>query len=134
METTVETYHEGLFAFALSLAGNRAHAKIKTWLFTTLDRVFLGWKRRDTRLPHVEVSSVESELPQFTPDRAAGADARLRQSCKGRQGRQDLREVRREEKEAAAFRRGQPHPPAAPDISNTILVASHRHHPSTLNP
>ena len=99
METTVEAHYQGLFAFALSLAGNRDdaceltqeafcrfaskghqlrdRAKVKTWLFTTLYRVFLGWKRRETRLPHVEMSSVESELPHLTPEAAEGADAGL---------------------------------------------------------
>lgn len=70
IELAVETYHEGLFAFALSLAGNRDdaceltqetfcrfagkghqlrdQAKMKAWLFTTLYRVFLGWKRRES--------------------------------------------------------------------------------------
>ena len=99
METTVETHYAGLFAFALSLAGNRDdaceltqeafcrfaskghqirdRAKIKTWLFTTLYRVFLGWKRRETHLPHVEMSSVEPELPHLAPEAAEGADAGL---------------------------------------------------------
>ena len=99
IEPQVETHYEGLFAFALSLAGNRDdaceltqetfcrfaskghqlrdRAKVKTWLFTTLHRVFLGWKRRETRLPHVEMSSVESELPQLAPEAAEGADAGL---------------------------------------------------------
>ena len=99
MELTVETYHEGLFAFALSLAGNRDDAceltqetfcrfaskgyqlrdlaRVKTWLFTTLYRVFLGWKRRESRLPHFEMSTVESELPHLSPDVVENADAGL---------------------------------------------------------
>lgn len=99
MESVVETHYEGLFAFALSLAGNRDdaceltqetfcrfaskghqirdRAKVKTWLFTTLYRVFLGWKRRETRLPHFEMSTVESELPHLSPEAAEGADAGL---------------------------------------------------------
>ena len=90
IELAVETYHEGLFAFALSLAGNRDdaceltqetfcrfagkghqlrdQAKIKAWLFTTLYRVFLGWKRRESRLPHFEMSTVEHELPHLAPE------------------------------------------------------------------
>ncbi len=42
-------------------------AKVKSWLFTTLYRVFLGWKDRRARLPHFEIGSVESELPVITP-------------------------------------------------------------------
>ncbi len=97
IELAVETYHEGLFAFALSLAGNRDDAceltqetfcrfagkghqlrdqgKVKTWLFTTLYRVFLGWKRRESRLPHFEMSTVESELPHLSPEVVEKADA-----------------------------------------------------------
>ena len=46
----------------------RDTAKVKSWLFTTLYRVFIGWKRRQTRLPHFEISSVEGELPVITPE------------------------------------------------------------------
>jgi RNA polymerase sigma-70 factor (ECF subfamily) len=99
METVVEAHYEGLFAFALSLAGKRDDAceltqetfcrfaskghqlrdvaRVKTWLFTTLYRIFLGWKRRETRLPHFEMSDVESELPHLSPEAAEGADAGL---------------------------------------------------------
>jgi len=99
IELAVETYHEGLFAFALSLAGNRDdaceltqetfcrfagkghqlrdQAKIKAWLFTTLYRVFLGWKRRESRLPHFEMSTVEHELPHLAPEVVESADASL---------------------------------------------------------
>jgi RNA polymerase sigma factor (sigma-70 family) len=99
IELAVETYHEGLFAFALSLAGNRDdaceltqeafcrfaskghqlrdQAKVKTWLFTTLYREFLGWKRRETRLPHFEMSIVEHELPHLEPEVVESADAGL---------------------------------------------------------
>ena len=99
LDAIVEAHHPGLFAFALSLAGNRDDAceltqetfcrfaskghqfrdrtKVKSWLFTTLYRVYLGWKRRDTRLPHVEMSSVETELPHFAPEAAESADAGL---------------------------------------------------------
>jgi RNA polymerase sigma-70 factor (ECF subfamily) len=97
LETIVEAHHQGLFAFALSLAGNRDdaceltqeafcrfaskghqlrdRARAKSWLFTTLYRIYLGWKRRESRLPHVEMSSVESELPHLAPEAAEGADA-----------------------------------------------------------
>lgn len=86
----VTSFYEGLYGFAYSLAGNkddaceltqetfarllakggqvRDHSKIKPWLFTTLYRIYLGWKRRERRLPHFEISSVEEELPLMTPE------------------------------------------------------------------
>lgn len=98
-DTLVEAHYEGLFAFALSLAGSRDDAceltqetfcrfatkghqlrdkaKVKTWLFTTLYRVYLGWKRSDARHPHVEMDSVEAELPHLAPEAAESADAGL---------------------------------------------------------
>jgi len=89
-EQAVATYYEALYAFGYSLAGNADDAgeltqetycrlltngsqlrditKVKSWLFTTLYRVFLGWKDRHARLPHFEISSVEGELPVITPE------------------------------------------------------------------
>ena len=88
-EQAVATYYDALYAFGYSLAGNeddaceltqetycrlltkgsqlRDTSKVKSWLFTTLYRVFLGWKDRRARLPHFEISSVEAELPVITP-------------------------------------------------------------------
>lgn len=88
-ELAVATHYEALYAFGYSLAGNeddaceltqeaycrlltkggqlREASKVKAWLFTTLYRVFLGWKNRRTRLPHFEISSVEGELPVILP-------------------------------------------------------------------
>jgi len=89
-EQAVATWYEPLYAFGYSLAGNaddacelaqetycrlltkggqlRDPSKVKSWLFTTLYRVFLGWKKRQTRLPHFEISSVEAELPVIKPE------------------------------------------------------------------
>jgi RNA polymerase sigma-70 factor (ECF subfamily) len=89
-EQAVALYHEDLHRFAHSLARNPADAsdltqeaycrlltkggqlhdrtKVKSWLFTTLYRVFLGWKRHEKRFPHAEISSVEAELPVLTPE------------------------------------------------------------------
>jgi RNA polymerase sigma-70 factor (ECF subfamily) len=89
-EQAVAEYYEPLYAFGYSLAGNEDDAseltqetycrlltkggqlrdpcKIKSWLFTTLYRVFLGWKDRRARLPHFEISSVEGELPAILPE------------------------------------------------------------------
>src|SRR5258708_5603252 len=88
-EQAVSSFYEALYGFAYGLAGNendaceltqeafarlltkggqvRDRSKLKSWLFTTLYRVFLGWKNREARLPHLELSSVEHELPVVTP-------------------------------------------------------------------
>ena len=88
-EHAVNAFYEGLYRFAFSLAGNEDDAgeltqetyarlltkgsqlrdpdKVKSWLFTTLYRIFLGWKNRQARMPHHEISSVERELPPVTP-------------------------------------------------------------------
>ena len=88
-EHAVNSFYEGLYRFAFSLAGNehdageltqetfarlltkggqvRERSKVKSWLFTTLYRIFLGWKNREARLPHYEISSVEHDLPPVTP-------------------------------------------------------------------
>jgi RNA polymerase sigma-70 factor (ECF subfamily) len=88
-ERAVATHYEALYAFGYSLAGNeddacelaqetfcrlltkggqlRDSSRVKSWLFTTLYRVFLGWKQRRARLRHLDLSSVESELPVITP-------------------------------------------------------------------
>jgi RNA polymerase sigma-70 factor, ECF subfamily len=88
-ENAVNSFYEGLYRFAYSLTGNsddaseltqetfarflakhgqiRDNEKIKSWLSTTLYRTFLGWKRKETRHPHVELSLVEDELPALSP-------------------------------------------------------------------
>lgn len=89
-EQAVNAYYEGLYRFGYSLAGNaddageltqetfarlltkggqlRDHSRLKAWLFTTLYRIYLGWKRQETRHPHFDLASVEAELPVVTPD------------------------------------------------------------------
>lgn len=98
-EQIVSLHHEDLYRFAFSLAGNsddaaeltqeayvrllnkswqlRDRSKVKSWLFTTLYRIFLGWKRRETRFPHVEVLSAEDELPPLTPEIANEVDGEM---------------------------------------------------------
>jgi len=95
-EQIVALHHANLYRFAFSLAGNaddageltqetyvrlltkgsqiRDHARVKTWLFTTLYRVFTGWKRHANRFPHLELVSVEDELPVFSPEMADEVD------------------------------------------------------------
>lgn len=89
-EQAVNSFYEGLYRFAFSLSGNmddaceltqetfarllakggqlRDRSKMKAWLFTTLYRIYLGWKRRETRHPHLEIDSVAEELPPVTPE------------------------------------------------------------------
>src|SRR5579863_10068202 len=45
----------------------RDASKVKTWLYTTLHREFLGSRRRQKRFPHIELDAAESELPVVSP-------------------------------------------------------------------
>ncbi|MGO8765273.1 MAG: RNA polymerase sigma factor [Limisphaerales bacterium] len=89
-EHAVNSFYQGLYRFGFSLSGNtddaceltqetfarlltkggqlRDRSKMKAWLFTTLYRIYLGWKRREARHPHLEIDSVEDELPPVTPE------------------------------------------------------------------
>jgi len=88
-EQIVSAYYEALYRFALSLSQREAQAcdltqqtfylwatkghqlrdktKVKTWLFTTLHREFLGSVRRENRFPHLTVEDVNQELPPVQP-------------------------------------------------------------------
>ena len=88
-ESLVSRYYGPLYQFAFSLARTEADAcdltqqtfyiwaskghqlreksKVKTWLFTTLHREFLGSRRRQNRFPHFEVESIATELPTVPP-------------------------------------------------------------------
>jgi RNA polymerase sigma-70 factor, ECF subfamily len=94
-EGLVARYYEPLYQFAFSLTRAEADAcdltqqtfyvwatkghqlrdpeKVKTWLFTTLHRMFLETCRRRTRFPHQELESADLELPVIQP----GAISRL---------------------------------------------------------
>lgn len=98
-QTIVDTYYDALYRFALSLSHNAQDAgdltqttfliwarkghqiqdasKVKSWLFTTLHREFLGSRRRQTRFPHHEVDSVEKELPTIESGVVDLTDANL---------------------------------------------------------
>jgi len=89
-EQAVSRYYEDVYRFAFSLAGSadqageltqetycrllarggqlRDPAKIKSWLFTTLYRVFLGQRRHATRFPHLALEEAGADLPALTPD------------------------------------------------------------------
>jgi RNA polymerase sigma factor (sigma-70 family) len=84
-ENLVSCHYQSLYQFAFSLTRDEADAcdltqqtfciwaakghqlrdesKVKTWLFTTLHREFLGTRRKQTRFPHVELDQAAAELP-----------------------------------------------------------------------
>jgi len=86
-ESVVEQYYEPLYRFAFSLARTEADARdltqqtfyvwatkghqlldpAKTWLFTTLHRVFLQKRRRETRFPHEPLEETDEQLPFTSP-------------------------------------------------------------------
>lgn len=98
-ERVVDRFYEGLYRFALSLTRHEAEAcdltqetfyiwatkghqlrdpgKVKSWLFTTLHREFLGRRRRSNRFRHYEVESVAHELPAVSPKTVLKMDASL---------------------------------------------------------
>jgi RNA polymerase sigma-70 factor (ECF subfamily) len=93
----VALYHEGLYRFAFSLARNsddaaeltqeaycrllskgaslRDPSKVKSWLFTTVYRIFLSERRHEGRFPHLTLSVVEHELPVLSDDAVEQMDA-----------------------------------------------------------
>ena len=88
-EQLVALYYKPLYQFAVSLARDESDAcdltqqtyciwaakghqlrdasKVKTWLFTTLHREFLGIRRKQTRFPQVELEQAAPELPVVSP-------------------------------------------------------------------
>ncbi|MGI9240388.1 MAG: RNA polymerase sigma factor [Verrucomicrobiales bacterium] len=96
-EQLVEEFYQPLFRFALSLTkaepdavdlvqqtflrwGQKGHQlrdekKVKSWLFTTLHREFLGSRRRQTKFPHIAMENAEPELPNIAPDVVDRLDA-----------------------------------------------------------
>jgi RNA polymerase sigma-70 factor, ECF subfamily len=88
-EDIVARHYGPLYQFALSLARDESDAcdltqqtfyiwakkghqlrdasKVKTWLFTTLHREFLGSRRRQARFPHMELEYAAAELPVILP-------------------------------------------------------------------
>ena len=88
-ESLVARHYQPLYQFAFSLTRDEADAcdltqqtfyvwaakghqlrdasKVKTWLFTTLHREFLGARRKQVRFPHVELEQAAAELPAVPP-------------------------------------------------------------------
>lgn len=96
-EQAVEQFYEALYKFAFGLTGCESDAadltqdtyqalltkggqiregrKLKSWLFTTLYRRFLGQRRHNARFPKVQVETVQWELPTIDPEQDGQADA-----------------------------------------------------------
>ncbi|HUA67328.1 MAG TPA: RNA polymerase sigma factor, partial [Candidatus Saccharimonadales bacterium] len=96
-ESLVAHHYQPLYQFAFSLTRDEADAcdltqqtfciwaakghqlrdesKVKTWLFTTLHREFLGARRKQSRFPQVELEQVSAELPAVPPPRLHRLDA-----------------------------------------------------------
>ena len=88
-ERLTDEHYAPLYRFALSLCTNESDAcdlvqetfyllatkghqiddplKVKSWLFTTLYRMFLGRRRRLVRFPHHELEEEAEELPEAPP-------------------------------------------------------------------
>jgi RNA polymerase sigma-70 factor, ECF subfamily len=93
----VNTYYVTLYRFALSLTRSedqardltqqtfyrwaikgrqlRDSSKVKSWLFTTLYREFLGGRRRADQQAQVTLALVEDELPHVSPEIVDRMDA-----------------------------------------------------------
>jgi RNA polymerase sigma factor (sigma-70 family) len=89
-ENIVNAHYEPLYRFALSLARSEADAgdlvqqtfyrwavkgsqlrdksKVKSWLFTTLHREFLGHRRHEDKFPKVEISVLAEEGTELVAD------------------------------------------------------------------
>ncbi len=97
-ESLVTRYYKALYQFAYSLTQSEQDAcdltqqtfytwaakghqlrdasKVKTWLFSTLHHEFLNSRRRQKNFPHFELSVLEHELPQITPEMITRLDSR----------------------------------------------------------
>ena len=97
-EALVDQHYGPLYRFALSLTRTETDAcdltqetfrvwatkghqladrtRAKSWLFTTLHRLFLESRRRFTRFPHLELEEVAEEIPGVEPEVVNRLDAR----------------------------------------------------------
>ena len=93
----VERFYEPLYQFAYSLSRDEADScdlvqqtfsiwsmkgqqlrdpsKVKTWLFTTLHREFLGIQRKKVRFNHVELDETNPDLPSISHTAVESLDA-----------------------------------------------------------
>lgn len=102
-ENLVDLHYAGLYRFALSLTRDESdagdltqqtfyiwaakghqlqdRAKVKSWLYTTLHREFLGAQRRQSRFPHYELMEVSNELPHVDAALVNHVDSRSLLAC-----------------------------------------------------
>lgn len=95
-ETLVDRHYGALYRFALSLTRQetdaadltqqaflvwarkghqlRDRSKAKTWLFTTLHRLFIESRRRIERMSSEPLDDTRGDLPVFSPAQARGVD------------------------------------------------------------
>jgi RNA polymerase sigma factor (sigma-70 family) len=95
-EIIVREHYEPLFRFAMTLTRAESDArdltqqtfyvwatkghqlrdmsKVKTWLFTTLNRAFLTGQKRRIRFSHHNLEDVSQELPALSPELIDQAD------------------------------------------------------------
>jgi RNA polymerase sigma-70 factor, ECF subfamily len=105
-ENLVDLHYAGLYRFALSLTRDESDAgdltqqtfyiwaakghqlqdrtKVKSWLYTTLHREFLGAQRRSTRFPHYELTEVSDDLPHIDVTLVDQLDAQALLACLAR--------------------------------------------------
>jgi RNA polymerase sigma-70 factor (ECF subfamily) len=96
-EQIVSEHYESLYRFAFSLTRTEADAcdltqqtfyiwatkghqlrdrsKVKSWLFTILNREFLQVRKRAVRFPHFELSDGNEDLPTISPEVVNTLDA-----------------------------------------------------------
>jgi RNA polymerase sigma-70 factor (ECF subfamily) len=102
-DNLVDLHYAGLYRFALSLTRDESEAgdltqqtfyiwaakghqlqdrtKVKSWLYTTLHREFLGAQRRQSRFPHYELMEVSNELPNIDPTLVNHLDSQALLRC-----------------------------------------------------
>src|SRR4030095_625680 len=88
-ESLLNAFYPSLYRFAFSLTriesdasdltqetfyiwavkGHQLHdpEKVKSWLFTTLHREYLGRRRKMIRFPQIDLAQAEDELPEIPP-------------------------------------------------------------------
>jgi RNA polymerase sigma factor (sigma-70 family) len=95
-ESIVDKHYQSLFKFAISLTrtesdakdltqqtfyiwANKGHqlrdsSKVKTWLFTTLHRIFIAAQRRQNKYSHHDLDEVADELPVIPTEQTGQLD------------------------------------------------------------
>jgi RNA polymerase sigma-70 factor, ECF subfamily len=103
LDRLVEQHYAALYRFALSLSAHESDAsdlvqetfyllatkghqlldstKVKSWLFTTLYRLFTGRRRRLIRFPEHDLETVSAELPVILPEPPSGGDSKMLLQC-----------------------------------------------------